>query len=45
MDGDIDLIVSSSGTPGYWLATDMNDIEMIAEEYVKRGGVPVCARG
>jgi len=33
---DIDLIVSSSGTPGYWLAADMDDIELIAEEYVKR---------
>ncbi len=33
---DIDLIVSSSGTPGYWLAADMSDIELIAEEYVKR---------
>ena len=33
---DIDLIVSSSGTPGYWLAADMEDVELIAEEYVKR---------
>lgn len=36
---DIDLIVSSSGSSGYWLATDMNDIETIAEEYVKRSRV------
>jgi len=33
---DIDLIVSSSSADGYWLAEDMNDIELIAEEYVKR---------
>jgi hypothetical protein len=33
---EIDLIVSSSSTNGYWLATDMSDIETIAEEYVKR---------
>ena len=33
---DIDLIVSSSGLSGYWLAADMDDIETIAEEYVKR---------
>lgn len=33
---DTDLIVSSSGSAGYYLATDMNDIELIAEEYEKR---------
>lgn len=33
---DIDLIVSSSSVPGYWIAADMQDIETIAEEYVKR---------
>lgn len=33
---DIDLIVSSSGTDGYWLAADMNDIEIIASEYESR---------
>lgn len=33
---DIDLIVSSSGSSGYWLAVDMNDIEVIAQEYVNR---------
>ena len=33
---DIDLIVSSSGSEGYWLAADMNDIETIAQEYVER---------
>jgi hypothetical protein len=33
---EIDLIVSSSAIGGYWLAADMNDIETIAEEYVKR---------
>lgn len=33
---DIDLIVSSSGSEGYWLAADMADIETIAQEYVER---------
>jgi hypothetical protein len=33
---DIDLIVSSSGSSGYWLAGDMEDIESIAQEYVNR---------
>ena len=33
---DTDLIVSSSGTGGYWLAADMNDVETIANEYVSR---------
>ena len=33
---DIDLIVSSSGADGYWLARDMNDIETIAQEYINR---------
>ena len=33
---DTDLIVSSSALGGYWLAADMDDIEIIAEEYVKR---------
>lgn len=33
---DIDFIVSSSGASGYWIATDMNDIETIAKEYVDR---------
>jgi hypothetical protein len=33
---DTDLIVSSSSVAGYWLAADMDDIELIAEEYVKR---------
>lgn len=33
---DTDLIVSSSGTDGYWLAADMEDIETIAQEYVNR---------
>lgn len=36
---DIDLIVSSSGSSGYWLAADMEDIELIAEEYVKRSRI------
>lgn len=36
---DTDLIVSSSGSSGYWLAADMEDIELIAEEYVKRSRV------
>lgn len=31
-----DLIVSSSKFNGYWLAEDMADIELIAEEYDKR---------
>jgi len=30
---DIDLICSSSGAAGYWIAADMKDIEAIAEEY------------
>ncbi len=30
------LIVSSSGADGYWIAADMNDIEIIADEYVAR---------
>lgn len=30
------LIVSSSGLGGYWLAADMNDVEIIANEYVNR---------
>jgi len=33
---EIDLIVSSSGSSGYYLAMDMNDIETIASEYDKR---------
>jgi hypothetical protein len=33
---DTDLIVSSSGSDGYWLAVDMNDVETIAQEYVER---------
>ena len=33
---DLDLIVSSSGVAGYWLAADMKDIETIAQEYVNR---------
>ena len=33
---EVDLIVSSSGSAGYWLATDLNDIEVIAMEYEKR---------
>jgi len=33
---DVDLICSSSGAAGYWLAADMNDIEEIASEYDKR---------
>lgn len=33
---DIDLIVSSSGSSGYWKAADMEDIEAIATEYVNR---------
>lgn len=33
---DVDLIVSTSGTDGYWIAEDMNDINTIADEYVKR---------
>jgi len=36
---DTDLIVSSSGSSGYWLAADMDDIETIAEEYVKRSRI------
>lgn len=33
---DIDLIVSSSGSTGYWLAADMDDIHTIADEYENR---------
>lgn len=33
---DHDLIVSSSSLGGYWLAADMNDVELIAAEYVSR---------
>lgn len=33
---EIDLIVSSSGAAGYYLAADMADIELIAAEYEKR---------
>jgi hypothetical protein len=33
---EIDLIVSTSGSSGYWLATDMNDIEKVAQELEKR---------
>jgi hypothetical protein len=33
---DHDLIVSSSSQGGYWLAADMQDVELIAEEYVSR---------
>lgn len=33
---DHDLIVSSSGAAGYWIAADMNDVEIIAAEYVSR---------
>lgn len=33
---DIDLICSSSGAAGYWLAADMNDIEELAKELDKR---------
>jgi len=33
---DVDLIVSSSGSSGYWLAASMDDIEVIAQEYVNR---------
>ena len=33
---DVDLIVSSSGSSGYWAAEDMNDVLIIAEEYEKR---------
>lgn len=36
---DVDLIISSSGASGYWLAADMNDIEAIAQEYVNRSRV------
>lgn len=36
---DVDLIISSSGANGYWLAADMNDIEAIAQEYVNRSRV------
>lgn len=32
----VDLIVSSSGSAGYWLAEDMDDIETIAVEFDKR---------
>jgi hypothetical protein len=30
------LIVSSSGLSGYWLAADLDDVELIAQEYVDR---------
>lgn len=33
---DTDFIVSYSGTDGYWIASDYNDIETIAQEYVNR---------
>jgi hypothetical protein len=33
---DTDLIVSSSGSAGYWLAADMDDIHTIAQEYENR---------
>lgn len=33
---DHDLIVSSSSVGGYWLAMDLQDVELIAEEYVSR---------
>lgn len=33
---DTDLIVSSSGSAGYYLAADMTDIETIAQEYEER---------
>jgi hypothetical protein len=33
---DVDLIVSSSGQSGYWLAADMVEIEEIAAEYISR---------
>lgn len=33
---DIDLIVSSSGSAGYWVAADMDDIHTIAQEYENR---------
>ena len=33
---DVDLIVSSSSSGGYWLAEDMNDVETIAQEYISR---------
>ena len=33
---DIDLIVSTSGSAGYWLAADMEDIHTIAQEYENR---------
>lgn len=33
---DHDLIVSSSSAGGYWLAADMDDVELIAQEYVSR---------
>lgn len=31
-----DFIVSSSGAAGYWLAQDLNDVELIASEYEER---------
>lgn len=31
-----DLIISSSGADGYWLAATMQDIEELAQEYVNR---------
>jgi hypothetical protein len=31
-----DLIVSSSGVAGYWIAADLDDVEAIAAEYVSR---------
>ena len=33
---DTDLIVSSSGSAGYWMAADMDDIHTIAQEYENR---------
>jgi hypothetical protein len=33
---DHDLIVSSSGVAGYWIAADLDDVETIASEYVSR---------
>lgn len=33
---ETDLIVSTSGSSGYWLAEDMDDIELVAQELEKR---------
>ena len=33
---DVDLIISTSSASGYWIAADMNDVMLIADEFEKR---------